>query len=120
MNLFPVEPLEDGAVLLKNQTATYSYNGRRLMGVGYSDGTSESFGYDTIGRRTSMSNASVTLNGQTMVSGQALALPANATQAVFTVGRAVAGQAMTVPLTVVDACGPWRTLVGAGTGVSGL
>ena len=32
------------------------------MGVGYSDGTSESFQYDPIGRRTSMSNASVTLS----------------------------------------------------------
>jgi hypothetical protein len=41
-------------------------------------------------------------------------LPAGTQQTTFTVRRATAGQAMTVPLTVVDACGDWPTFVGRG------
>src|SRR5262249_20496362 len=41
-------------------------------------------------------------------------LPAGTTQTSFTVRRATTGQASTVPLTVVDGCGPWPTFVGGG------
>jgi len=41
-------------------------------------------------------------------------LPAGTTQAFFTVRRATTGQAVTVPLTVVDGCGAWPTFVGGG------
>jgi hypothetical protein len=34
----------------------------------------------------------------------------------FTVRRTTAGQATTVPLTVVDDCGEWKTFVGGGSG----
>jgi hypothetical protein len=41
-------------------------------------------------------------------------LPPGTQQTTFTVRRATAGQAMTVPLTVVDGCGDWPTFVGRG------
>jgi ligand-binding sensor domain-containing protein len=41
-------------------------------------------------------------------------LPPATQQTQFTVRRATAGQATTVPLTVVDSCGAWPTLVGGG------
>jgi len=43
-------------------------------------------------------------------------LPAGTQQTQFTVRRATAGQATTVPLVVTDACGPWSTFVGGGAG----
>jgi VCBS repeat-containing protein len=61
-------------------------------------------------------NATVTLNGQTVVSGQTVTLPPS-TQAVdLTVERQNGAQATTVPFTVVDGCGSWQTFVGAGAG----
>jgi hypothetical protein len=65
-------------------------------------------------------NARVTLGGQPVASNQPVALGPNTTQVTFTVERATPGQAVTVPLTAVDVCGPWQTFVGAGTSVSGL
>ncbi|HLH26954.1 MAG TPA: S8 family serine peptidase [Chloroflexota bacterium] len=41
--------------------------------------------------------------------------PPGAQQVTFSVQEAAAGQAVTVPLTVVDGCGDWPTLVGGGT-----
>jgi hypothetical protein len=41
--------------------------------------------------------------------------PIETQQVVFSVRRATAGQATTVPLTVVDSCGSWPTFVGGGT-----
>jgi chitinase len=64
----------------------------------------------------SFQNATVTLNGQEVASGQAVTLPAGATSADLVVRRATAGQPTTVPLTVVDGCGDWQTFVGGGTG----
>jgi hypothetical protein len=61
-------------------------------------------------------NARVTLNGQTIASGQTVTLPANTVATDFTVERVTQGQATTVPLTVVDGCGEWKTLVGGGAG----
>jgi thermitase len=53
--------------------------------------------------------------GQSNMTGNFnVALPAGTTSTTFTVRRAQAG-AMTVPLTVVDGCGDWRTFVGRGT-----
>lgn len=43
-----------------------------------------------------------------------LALPDDTRETTFTVRRAVAGQAVTVPLTVLDDCGEWPTFVGRG------
>ena len=60
-------------------------------------------------------NATVTLNGQPIVSGQTYVVPANTIAVEFTVARAVAGLPTTVELTVVDGCGEWNTLVGGGT-----
>jgi hypothetical protein len=55
--------------------------------------------------------------GQTGQTGNfTLNLPAGTAQTTFSVRRATAGQAMTVPLVVTDACGPWSTFVGAGSG----
>ena len=61
-------------------------------------------------------NAKVTLNGQPIASGQNVTMPPNTYAVDFTVERVTAGQATTVPLTVVDACGEWPTFVGGGTG----
>ncbi|HYU03223.1 MAG TPA: hypothetical protein VEL02_05190 [Jatrophihabitantaceae bacterium] len=43
-------------------------------------------------------------------------LPAGTQQASLTVRRATTGQATTLPLVVVDDCGPWPTFVGGGIG----
>jgi hypothetical protein len=59
-------------------------------------------------------NARVTVGGQQLASGQTYAVPAGATTADFTVERMTPGQPTTVPFTVVDACGTWRTFVGGG------
>jgi hypothetical protein len=61
-------------------------------------------------------NARVTLNGQPVASGQIYTVPdpANTHGVNFVVERLQAGQATTVPLTVVDGCGAWQTLVGGG------
>lgn len=63
-----------------------------------------------------LQNAKVTFNGQAVASGQAVTLPASSNTADFTVERATPGQPTTVPLTVIDSCGEWKTLVGGGTG----
>jgi hypothetical protein len=46
----------------------------------------------------------------------AIAPPDGATNVTFTVRAASPGQPITLPVTVVDACGPWPTLIGSGTG----
>lgn len=61
-------------------------------------------------------NAKVTVAGQTMANGQEYTPPGGATFVEFTVERIAAGQPTTVPLTVVDDCGSWKTLVGGGAG----
>jgi hypothetical protein len=60
-------------------------------------------------------NARVTLNGQSVASGQTVTLPPGTLGVDFTVERATPGQATTVPLVVVDGCGDWPTFVGGGT-----
>jgi hypothetical protein len=59
-------------------------------------------------------NATVTLNGQAIASGQTVALSPAQSTVVLTVGRQSAGQPTTVPFTVVDTCGEWPTFVGGG------
>jgi hypothetical protein len=46
--------------------------------------------------------------------------PSGTTTTTFTTRRQTAGSPVTVPLVVVDACGPWKSFVGAGTGVTGF
>jgi hypothetical protein len=65
-----------------------------------------------------LANARVTLNGQTVSDNQTVTLPANMFGADFTVERVTPGQATTVPFTVVDGCGEWKTFVGGGAGAS--
>jgi len=60
-------------------------------------------------------NAQVTLNGQLIASGATFTALAGSNAVDFTVERALPGQAMTVPLTILDGCGEWPTFVGAGT-----
>lgn len=45
----------------KNQTITYGYDVRRLTSIAYPNATTESIAYDALGRRTSMTNANVTM-----------------------------------------------------------
>jgi hypothetical protein len=62
-------------------------------------------------------NALVDVNGQTGRTGDFdVDLPATPAQATLTVRRATAGQPTTVPITLVDDCGPWPTFVGGGPG----
>ena len=61
-------------------------------------------------------NATVTMNGQPIVSGQTVTLPPNSPAMDFTVRRVTPGQSTTVPFTIVDGCGEWPTFVGGGTG----
>jgi hypothetical protein len=41
-------------------------------------------------------------------------MPAKSVSCTFEVKRGVAGAATTVPLMVIDSCGPWSTFVGGG------
>jgi hypothetical protein len=43
-------------------------------------------------------------------------LPPGATGYDFVIKRSSDGRAVTVPITVVDSCGAWKTFVGGGTG----
>jgi hypothetical protein len=61
-----------------------------------------------------LQNATVTLNGQAISSDQTITLPPNTFGADLAVRRATAGQTTTVPFTVVDGCGEWKTFVGGG------
>jgi hypothetical protein len=60
-------------------------------------------------------NGRVMLNGQSETGAFTHTPPAGTTQVSFSVQRVTPGQATTVPLTVVDECGTWPTLVGGGT-----
>ena len=62
-------------------------------------------------------NALIDIGATTGGSGDFTAnLPSAPQQVTFTIRRAIAGQATTVPLVVVDDCGDWPTFVGAGQG----
>ena len=63
-----------------------------------------------------LENARVTLNGQPIASGQTYTAPPNTFAVDFTVERVTPGHPTTVPFTVVDGCGSWKTFVGGGTG----
>jgi hypothetical protein len=63
------------------------------------------------------SNAVVDVGTQTGLAGDAtVALTPSSPQTTFAIRRVANGQAATVRLTVVDACGEWSTLVGGGPG----
>jgi uncharacterized protein YkwD len=66
----------------------------------------------------SIVNATVDVQGQAtgVTAGQTVNLPTSATQAVLTVTRIGAGQAVLVPLVAVDGCGEWPSFVGMGVG----
>jgi hypothetical protein len=67
----------------------------------------------------SATNARILLDGQTGPATLPVTLPsASGAPIAFTVEQVAAGQAMTVPLLVVDGCGAGETLVGSG--VAGL
>jgi hypothetical protein len=61
-------------------------------------------------------NGAVTIDGKPIASGQtyAVPIPANTQGVTLTVTRTAPGQATTIPLTIVDECGPWPTFVGGG------
>jgi hypothetical protein len=60
-------------------------------------------------------NALIDVSGQTGLTGNhSLGLAAGTQQTTFTIRRATAGRATTVPLTVVDGCGTWPTFLGGG------
>jgi hypothetical protein len=59
-------------------------------------------------------NATVILNGQPVTSGQTVTVPQHTVGVSFTVQRIASDQPTTVPFTVVDGCGEWKTFVGGG------
>ena len=59
-------------------------------------------------------NAVVEARGQHGPGSFSVSLPADTRQVQFVVSRASPGGAVTVPLTVVDECGEWPTVVGGG------
>lgn len=59
-------------------------------------------------------NATVTLNGQAVTSGQLVTPAANTKSVTLTVRRVTPGQATTVPFTATDNCGSWPSFVGGG------
>jgi YVTN family beta-propeller protein len=60
-------------------------------------------------------NGRVEVAGQSHTDAFAYAVPTATDRVSFAVHRVTPGQATTVPLTVVDECGAWPTLVGGGT-----
>ncbi|MCC6178893.1 MAG: hypothetical protein IT305_26595 [Chloroflexi bacterium] len=69
-----------------------------------------------------MRNARVTVDGQTIASGQGIALPEQPAALPFTVRRATLGQPALASFTAVDARGPWSSYAGGGVdaGFSGV
>ena len=66
-------------------------------------------------RLGSVVNGTVDINGHGRVSSNTtVRMASDVQQATFVVRRATAGAATTVPLVLTDACGEWRTFVGAG------
>jgi VCBS repeat-containing protein len=63
-----------------------------------------------------LQNARVSVGVQAIASGQTYAVPAATISVDFTVERVTPGQATTVPFSVLDGCGEWKTFVGGGTG----
>jgi hypothetical protein len=61
-----------------------------------------------------LTNAQVTVGGQTVQTGQVIALAAGAQEVALVVQRQTPGQATTAHLVVTDVCGEWRTFVGGG------
>ncbi len=62
-------------------------------------------------------NAIIDTGTQAASSGNfTYSLPSATTEMTFTVKRQSNGAPVTVPLTVVDSCGEWNTLVGGGNG----
>ena len=59
-------------------------------------------------------NATVSVDGAAVVSGQTAVLPAGRFAVDIVVRRVTAGVPATVPFTVVDGCGEWQTFVGGG------
>jgi hypothetical protein len=59
-------------------------------------------------------NAVIEAGGQSGPGGFTVTLPPGTAQHTFTLSRATAGQAATVPLTVADGCADWPTVVGGG------
>lgn len=64
----------------------------------------------------SIQNATVQFEQQVVSGGQTISLGGDPTSVQFLVFRTSPGQPVTVPLTVIDRCGPWSTLVGGGSG----
>ena len=63
------------------------------------------------------SNAVIDTGTQAASGGNfSINVPATPSEYTFTLKRAASGQAVTVPVTVVDSCGEWQTLIGSGTG----
>lgn len=61
-------------------------------------------------------NATVTLDGQPMGSGQTVTFSPGVSLVDFRVRRVAAGQSTTVAFTITDGCGEWSTFVGGGAG----
>ena len=63
-----------------------------------------------------ITNAVVEIEGgpRGIVGSRTVSMPGGATTATLYITRQQAGQATTVPLTIVDGCGEWRTFVGGG------
>ncbi|MCC6179771.1 MAG: YncE family protein [Chloroflexi bacterium] len=61
-----------------------------------------------------LQNARVTVNGQTVTSGQGITLASQPTTLTFTIQRATPGQPTLAPFTVVDDCGSWPSFAGGG------
>jgi hypothetical protein len=59
-------------------------------------------------------NAQIRAGDQSGSGGFTVSLAPGTQQTSFTVSRATAGQAVTVPLTVLDSCGEWPSVVGGG------
>lgn len=59
-------------------------------------------------------NGRVLIDGRLQAPGTTYSVPGGKTELVLEVERVTAGQATTVPFTVVDTCGPWPTFVGGG------
>jgi hypothetical protein len=61
-------------------------------------------------------NAMIDVGTRAEAGNFAVSLPAGTSNYSFTIRRTSNGKAVTVPLTVVDSCGEWKTLVGGGAG----
>jgi CSLREA domain-containing protein len=87
-----------------------------LVTIEAGTGTIQKVSFGTAARPTQNATVSLIGSSNTVTDQSSFAPPAGTTRMTFLIRRTTPGQAVTIPMTVEDGCGPWDTFVGGGNG----